>query len=172
MNPYGSVLYCDSITSYVIPLQQVDQCAQKTDQETWLPIQTTAGYLWTGRGTCQKLSGICVFHYFHFTTPTRTRGTRWSRSLSLEVITYVVSRDDHVRRLSRWSRTSSLAMITYVVSRGDHVRRFSRWSRTSFLAMITYVVSRDDHVRAGMYVRDVLLEVLAWRPFCLLPLRF
>ena len=34
--------------------------------------------------------------------------------------------DDHVRRLSRRSRRSILEAVTYVVSRVDHVRRLSR----------------------------------------------
>ena len=41
--------------------------------------------------------------------------SRWSRSLSL---------DWHVCRLSRWSRTSFHKVVTFVVSRHDHVRRF------------------------------------------------
>ena len=48
--------------------------------------------------------------------------------LSLKAVTYVVSRDDHIRRLSRRSCTSSLEAVLHVVSRGSHVRRLS-WLR-------------------------------------------
>ena len=54
------------------------------------------------------------------------------------------SLDWHVRRLSRWSRSSSLAMVTYVVSRGGQVFRLSPQSFTLFHELVTFVVSRIE----------------------------
>ena len=46
------------------------------------------------------------------------------------MVTYVVS---------RLARSSSLAMVTYVVSRGDHVRRLSSWSRSLSLVLSSHL---------------------------------